>query len=76
MGYYLPWAVFCGLLTAIGGGLFATLDPYTSVGKWIGFGILAGAGRGTGFQTVSLLQSHLINLLMHFAAHHCYPKYP
>ncbi|KAJ5897520.1 hypothetical protein N7504_007808 [Penicillium tannophilum] len=51
LGYYLPWAVFCGLLTAIGGGLFATLDPHTSVGKWIGFGILVGAGRGTGFQT-------------------------
>ncbi|KAJ5949625.1 hypothetical protein N7454_001209 [Penicillium verhagenii] len=51
LGYYLPWAVAGGVLTAVGGGLFGTLDPFTSVGKWIGFGILVGAGRGFAFQT-------------------------
>ncbi|KAJ5636568.1 uncharacterized protein N7484_009881 [Penicillium longicatenatum] len=50
LGYYLPWAVFCGALTAISGGLLATLSPHTSVGKWVGYEIIAGAGRGTGFQ--------------------------
>ncbi|KAF3394017.1 Efflux pump mlcE [Penicillium rolfsii] len=50
MGYYLPWAVASGILTSIGGGLFSTLTPYTATGKWVGYQILAGAGRGAGFQ--------------------------
>jgi hypothetical protein len=52
MGYYLPWAVASGILTSIGGGLLSTLTPYTATGKWVGYQILAGAGRGAGFQTV------------------------
>ncbi|KAJ5911555.1 uncharacterized protein N7473_000858 [Penicillium subrubescens] len=51
MGYYLPWAVASGILTSIGGGLLSTLTPYTATGKWVGYQILAGAGRGAGFQT-------------------------
>ncbi|KAJ5746424.1 hypothetical protein N7520_011606 [Penicillium odoratum] len=51
LGYYLPWAVACGILSAIGAGLFSSLTPYTSVAKWVGFGIITGAGRGFGFQT-------------------------
>ncbi|KAJ5444181.1 uncharacterized protein N7458_008053 [Penicillium daleae] len=51
MGYYLPWAVVCGILTSIGGGLLSTLTPNTTTGKWVGYQILAGAGRGAGFQT-------------------------
>ncbi|KAJ5364122.1 uncharacterized protein N7496_009835 [Penicillium cataractarum] len=51
MGYYLPWAVVCGILTSIGGGLLSTLTPTTTTGKWVGYQILAGAGRGAGFQT-------------------------
>ncbi|KAJ5085830.1 hypothetical protein N7532_010601 [Penicillium argentinense] len=51
LGYYLPWAVFCGVATAIGNGLISTLSPDTSTGKWVGYQILMGAGRGAGFQT-------------------------
>lgn len=52
-GYYLPWAVFCGVATAIGNGLLSTLTPDTSTGKWVGYQIILGAGRGAGFQIVS-----------------------
>ncbi|CEJ54273.1 hypothetical protein PMG11_00592 [Penicillium brasilianum] len=51
MGYYLPWAVICGILISIGGGLLSTLTPTTTTGKWVGYQILAGVGRGAGFQT-------------------------
>lgn len=53
LGYYLPWGVFCGILTAIGSGLISTFTPNTATGKWIGYQILIGAGRGAGFQTVT-----------------------
>ncbi|KAJ5818741.1 hypothetical protein N7474_004332 [Penicillium riverlandense] len=51
LGYYLPWAVFCGVATAIGNGLLSTFKPDTSTAKWVGYQILLGAGRGSGFQT-------------------------
>ncbi|KAJ5157256.1 major facilitator superfamily domain-containing protein [Penicillium canariense] len=51
MGYYLPWAVACGVLSSIGNGLLSTLAQNTSTGKWVGYQIIAGAGRGAGFQT-------------------------
>ena len=38
------------MLTAIGYGLLSTLTPHTSAGEWIGYQILAGAGRGLGLQ--------------------------
>ncbi|ORY70977.1 efflux pump protein [Pseudomassariella vexata] len=50
LGYYLPLAVFSGGLTSIGNGLMSTLTPNTSTGKWVGYQILMGAGRGTGMQ--------------------------
>jgi MFS family permease len=50
-GYYLPWAVFCGIATAIGSGLISTFTPSTPVGKWVGYQIILGVGRGAGFQT-------------------------
>ena len=50
IGYYLPFAVISGILTAIGSGLFTTFSPTTAVGVWIGYQIIAGAGRGLGFQ--------------------------
>lgn len=56
-GYYLPWAVFCGIATAIGGGLISTFTPSTPVGKWVGYQIILGVGRGAGFQTVSSFQT-------------------
>ncbi|KAJ5822782.1 hypothetical protein N7447_005122 [Penicillium robsamsonii] len=51
MGYYLPWTIFGGISTSIGSGLLSTLNPDTSIGKWIGYQILSGAGRGAAFQT-------------------------
>lgn len=53
LGYYLPWAFSSGVVTTVGYGLISTFSPTTSVGKWIGFQIVAGAGRGFGMQTVS-----------------------
>jgi hypothetical protein len=40
---------------AIAYGLLSTLAPGTSTGKWIGYQIIAGVGRGLGVQIVSLL---------------------
>ncbi|KAJ5375490.1 hypothetical protein N7517_007496 [Penicillium concentricum] len=51
MGYYLPWTIFGGVFTSIGSGLLSTLNPDTQIGKWIGYQILSGAGRGAAFQT-------------------------
>lgn len=52
IGYVPPFSILSGILTAVGGGLHALLQPDSSVGKWIGFQILAGAGRGAGLQMV------------------------
>ncbi|KAF2626431.1 efflux pump protein [Macroventuria anomochaeta] len=49
-GYYLPWGLFCGILTAIGAGLVSMWTPKTSVAQWIGYQIIFGAGRGAGMQ--------------------------
>ncbi|GAD91480.1 MFS multidrug transporter [Paecilomyces variotii No. 5] len=50
LGYYIPWAIFSGVVTAVGNGLISTFLPGTSTGKWIGYQIIVGAGRGSGFQ--------------------------
>jgi hypothetical protein len=53
MGYYLPWAVASGAVTAIGYGLISTFTPTTETAKWIGYQIVLGSGRGMGIQMVS-----------------------
>ncbi|KAG4032389.1 hypothetical protein MFRU_007g02930 [Monilinia fructicola] len=50
LGYYLPFALIGSALVAIGNGLLATLLPETSTGKWIGYQIISGAGRGLALQ--------------------------
>jgi hypothetical protein len=50
MGYYLPWAVFSGAVSAIGNGLVSTFGPDTTTAQWIGYQIVLGAGRGPGMQ--------------------------
>ncbi|KAI4937717.1 hypothetical protein J4E85_000152 [Alternaria conjuncta] len=50
MGYYLPWALVGGIITAIGNGLVSTFTASTSASVWIGYQILLGAGRGCGMQ--------------------------
>ncbi|KAK0707661.1 major facilitator superfamily domain-containing protein [Lasiosphaeris hirsuta] len=49
-GYVVPYAVFAGVVGAVSNGLYTTLTPTTSTGRWIGYQILNGAGRGTGMQ--------------------------
>ena len=60
MGYYLPWIVACGLLTAISCGLVSTLSDSSGSGKWIGYQIIMGFGRGIGFQMVRFSNSTLL----------------
>lgn len=52
-GYYLPWAMFCGVTTAIGAGLVSSWTPTTGVAQWVLYQIIFGAGRGAGMQVVS-----------------------
>jgi len=39
-----------GILCAVGSGLLYTMKQDTSIGKWIGYQILVGAGSGWAFQ--------------------------
>ncbi|KAK9349974.1 putative MFS general substrate transporter [Lipomyces doorenjongii] len=50
LGYYLPASLFSGVVTAIGNGLLSILSPTTSTGRWIGYQIVVGSGRGSGMQ--------------------------
>lgn len=53
-GYVIPYALVASALTAIGNGLLALYSPSTPVGKWVGYQLIAGIGRGLGLQ-MSLL---------------------
>lgn len=46
-GYYLPWILLGGSISAIGYGLFSRLSPTTTVASWIGYQILYGVGSGS-----------------------------
>ena len=50
VGYYLPFSIFSAVLMSIGNGLISTFQPYEDTGKWIGYQIILGAGRGSGLQ--------------------------
>lgn len=50
VGYYLPFSLIGSILLAISSGILSTLSPATSTGRWIGYQIIAGAGRGLGMQ--------------------------
>ncbi|PQE20977.1 MFS multidrug transporter protein [Rutstroemia sp. NJR-2017a BBW] len=50
VGYTIPVALFASVLLSVGCGLFGTFSPSTPVGKWIGYQILYGVGRGLGIQ--------------------------
>ncbi|KAH8754376.1 major facilitator superfamily domain-containing protein [Diaporthe sp. PMI_573] len=50
VGFYLPLAVLGNAMNSIGTGLSSTLSPSTATAKWIGYQIIAGAGRGCSFQ--------------------------
>lgn len=58
-GYVIPYALAASALTAIGNGLLALYSPSTPVGKWVGYQLIAGLGRGLGLQMVWFqAQSH------------------
>ncbi|KAK9772113.1 hypothetical protein SCAR479_11276 [Seiridium cardinale] len=60
LGYYLPWPIAAGVLSAIGNGLVSTFTPTTTTGQWIGYQILLGAGRGAGMQMAMIaIQNNL-----------------
>ncbi|KAF1832996.1 efflux pump protein [Decorospora gaudefroyi] len=46
LGYYLPWAFGGSVILTIGNGLVSTFSSTTSVGKWVGYQIVMGVGRG------------------------------
>ena len=50
MGYYLPFCVAASVFATVGHGLLSTLSPSSSTGKWIGYRIIVGFGRGLGLQ--------------------------
>ncbi|CCF35122.1 major facilitator superfamily transporter [Colletotrichum higginsianum] len=50
LGYYLPWVVFGAVASTIGNGLISTWTPSTGPGRWIGYQVLLGAGRGASMQ--------------------------
>lgn len=50
IGYLLPFGLFGNTFASVGAGLMSTLRPDTSVGKWIGYQILGGVGRGVSTQ--------------------------
>ncbi|KAK8087704.1 MFS transporter, partial [Apiospora hydei] len=49
-GYVIPVAVFSLVLSSVGAGLMSTLQADSSVGRWVGFQILAGVGSGAALQ--------------------------
>ncbi|OAX80953.1 hypothetical protein ACJ72_04710 [Emergomyces africanus] len=46
LGYYLPFLLAGGAISAIGYGLLSTLSPTTPAAKWIGYQILYGVASG------------------------------
>jgi hypothetical protein len=66
VGYTIPVALFASVLLSVCCGLFGTFSPNTPAGKWIGYQILYGVGRGLGIQMVCLIftitnpRAHLI----------------
>ncbi|KAH7303301.1 major facilitator superfamily domain-containing protein [Stachybotrys elegans] len=57
-GYYLPWSVASAIITSIAAGLMSTFGVGTSVGEWIGYQIMFGAGCGMGIQMPILAVQH------------------
>jgi hypothetical protein len=58
--YYLPWTLTSAVLSVTAHALLSTLSPTTPTGRWIGYQVLAGAGRGAGLQMgIVAVQNHL-----------------
>ncbi|KAI0376197.1 putative MFS multidrug transporter [Hypomontagnella monticulosa] len=50
VGYYLPFTLVSAAMVSIANGILSMLAPDTSTGKWIGYQIILGVGRGLGMQ--------------------------
>jgi MFS family permease len=50
IGYYTPFALGGSMLASIGSGLMSTFVPSISAGKWIGYQVMTGSGRGMAIQ--------------------------
>ncbi|KFY05017.1 hypothetical protein O988_00340 [Pseudogymnoascus sp. VKM F-3808] len=50
LGFYTPFAIASNVIASIGQGLLSTLTPNSSIGKWIGYQVIVGFGRGLGLQ--------------------------
>ncbi|MCJ1396154.1 hypothetical protein MMC18_009043 [Xylographa bjoerkii] len=50
IGWYQPFLIFGSMLATIGGSLIYTFDIGTSIGKFIGYQVIAGAGIGIAIQ--------------------------
>ncbi|RAH82442.1 efflux pump protein [Aspergillus japonicus CBS 114.51] len=60
LGYYLPFAAAGSAISAVGNGLVTMFAPSTPTGKWIGYQIVLGSGRGIGMQMgIIAIQNHL-----------------
>jgi hypothetical protein len=66
IGYYLPMSVFGATLAAIANGLVSTFSTSTSTGRWIGYQIILGVGRGMAMQMVSFYSPRMLPLLRKF----------
>ena len=53
LGYYLPFLLAGGAISAVGYGLLSTLSPTTPVANWIGYQILYGVASGCTAAAVS-----------------------
>ncbi len=54
-GHAIPVAAVGSVLATIGAGLFYTLDESTSIGKWIGYQIIASWGWGLAYQMPNMI---------------------
>jgi hypothetical protein len=45
-GYYIPFAIGGNAISAVGAGLLSTLTVSSDAGKYVGYQILCGLGRG------------------------------
>jgi hypothetical protein len=70
MGYYTPWALAGGIVTAIGNGLVSTFTPSTNISVWVGYQIVLGAGRGCGMQMVRNGSARSATPLLTFPGNH------
>ena len=60
LNFYVVWFIVAGILTAVGGGLFTTLSPATSLAKIYGYSVLTGFGAGIVVQApYAIIQAEL-----------------